>query len=442
MECSGFFVSFFDAKARLRLPAYIWGEGEEIDIASLPPMPLEPEGGPNSQAVFSKQTVITNGYWEQQKNRAHLVLMENGIDPMSSIVVPMVVQDRVVGTLEVQAHQNGAFDREHAVALEMAANLAAVAIENVRLIEVEARARSDAESANRMKDEFLSVLSHELRTPLNAMLGWVRILRSGNVDQERLDKALEIIERNTRQQSSLIEDLLDVSRIISGKMRIEDELVDIVQALEHAAEIVRPLAVAKGVAFEVQAASEPLYLRGDVVRLQQVITNLLQNAVKFTPAAGKISLRFGMETGEAVISVTDTGVGIDPEFLPYIFDRFSQADASTRRTNTGLGLGLTIVRTIVELHGGTTTAESAGEGKGASFTVRLPLANELYATDTSVPPIRANGSTGSLAGVKILVVDDDADGLAPLRIFLERGGERRHCRLGNRRSPASAGGRF
>ena len=420
MQCSGFFVSFYDARSHLRLPAYIWGEGEEIDIASLPPMPLGPDGGPNSQAVFSKQTIITNGYWEQQKNRAHLVLRENGIDPMSSIVVPMVVQDRVIGTLEVQAHQNEAFDREHAVALEMAANLAAVAIENVRLIEDEARARSEAESANRMKDEFLSVLSHELRTPLNAMLGWVRILRSGNIDHERLEKALEIIERNTRQQSSLIEDLLDVSRIISGKMRIEGELIDLVQALEQAAEIVRPLAVAKAVEFEVQAASEPLYLQGDVLRLQQVITNLLQNAVKFTPSGGKVALKFVIDGGEAVVSVTDTGVGIDPEFLPHIFDRFSQADASTRRTNTGLGLGLTIVRTIVELHGGTTTAESQGEGKGASFTVRLPLANELYATETSVPPMTTNGSTGSLSGVKILVVDDDADGLTPLRIMLER----------------------
>ena len=420
MDCSGFFVSFFDAENSVRLPAYIWGEGEEIDISSLPPMPISRGGGPNSQAVFSKQTVITNGYWEQQKERPHLVLMDNGVDPMSSIVVPMIVQDRVVGTLEVQAHRNGAFDREHAVALEMAANLAAVAIENVRLLEIEARARSEAESANRMKDEFLSVLSHELRTPLNAMLGWVRILRSGNVDRERLEKALEIIERNTRQQSSLIEDLLDVSRIISGKMRIENELIDLGQALQQAAEVARPLAVTKGVDFEVQTAAEPIYLKGDAVRLQQVITNLLQNAIKFTPPAGKVSLKFGIEDRHAVVTVTDTGVGIDPEFLPHIFDRFSQADASTRRTNTGLGLGLTIVRTIVELHGGTTVAESGGQGKGASFIVRLPLADEFYATDTSVPPVPTNGSSDSLAGLKILVVDDDADGLAPLRIMLER----------------------
>ncbi|HYJ91394.1 MAG TPA: PAS domain S-box protein, partial [Pyrinomonadaceae bacterium] len=419
MRCSGFFVSFYDAAAHRRLPAYVWGEGEEIDVASLPPMPITPGGGPNSQAIFSKQTVITTAYWDQQKNRPHLVLKENGIDPMSSIVVPMVVQDRVIGTLEVQAHENEAFNREHAVALEMAANLAAVAIENVRLIEIEARARADAESANRMKDEFLSVLSHELRTPLNAMLGWVRILRSGNVDQDRLEKALEIIERNTRQQSSLIEDLLDVSRIISGKMRIESELIDLVQSLGQAAENVRPLAVAKGVEFEVQVASEPLYLKGDIVRLQQVFTNLLQNAIKFTPGGGSVALKFATEDSNAVITVRDTGVGIESEFLPHIFDRFSQADASTRRTNSGLGLGLTIVRTIVEMHGGVITAESEGPNKGASFRVRLPLAEEFYKSDAS-PVVVVNGSSESLSGVRIIVVDDDVDGLAPLRILLER----------------------
>src|SRR5439155_4727614 len=309
-------------------------------------------GGPNSRAILAKQTVITNNYYDDQKDRPHVVLRENGIDPLSSMVVPMVVQDRVIGTVEVQAYQDRAFGREHAIALEMAANLAAVAIENVRLIETEARARAEAETANRMKDEFLSVLSHELRTPLNAMLGWVRILRSGNIDEERTSKALEIIERNTRQQSSLIEDLLDVSRIISGKMRIDHELIDMVQALEQAAESVRPMVLAKDIVFEVTQAYEPLYLNGDAVRLQQVITNLLQNAIKFTPSGGRVTLEYYRDVDHAVINVTDTGVGIEADFLPLIFDRFSQADASTRRSNTGLGLGLTIVRNIVELHGG------------------------------------------------------------------------------------------
>jgi signal transduction histidine kinase/FixJ family two-component response regulator len=350
-----------------------------------------------------------------------LILKENGIDPMSSIVVPMVVQDRVIGTLEVQAHRERAFKREHAIALEMAANLAAVAIENVRLIEIEANARTEAESANKMKDEFLSVLSHELRTPLNAMLGWVRILRSGSVDEVRTEKALEIIERNTRQQSSLIEDLLDVSRIISGKMRIDHELIDLVQSLSLAAESVRPLSVGKGIDFNIETASEPLYLKGDAVRLQQLFTNLLQNAIKFTEPGGKVSLDLAKTESEVCVSITDTGSGIDPAFLPHIFDRFSQADASTRRNHAGLGLGLTIVRTIVELHGGTITASSDGVGRGATFTVWLPLAEEFYRPESVAAPVTViKGHSNLLSGVKILVVDDDVDGLIPLRIMLER----------------------
>jgi PAS domain S-box-containing protein len=421
MDCSGFFVSFYDRERNLRLPAYIWGEGREIDVSQLPPMSVNDSGGPNSRAILGKQTVITNDYWEDQRKRPHVVLCENGVDPMSSLAVPMVVQDRVMGTLEVQAHKNRAFEREHAIALEMAANLAAVAIENVRLIQTEAKARAEAETANRMKDEFLSVLSHELRTPLNAMLGWVRILRGGNVDADRTVKALEIIERNTRQQSSLIEDLLDVSRIISGKMRIESEFIDLVPCLEQAAESVRPIAISKEIDFVVEAEREPLYLSGDAVRLQQLIINLLQNAIKFTSSGGKVELAWDREDSDVVITVTDTGIGIEKDFLPMMFDRFSQADASTRRNNTGLGLGLTIVRTIVDLHGGSITAFSDGPGTGAQFTVRLPLSQEYYKDEPSIPPAPlANGHSTSLEGVRILLVDDDEDGLVPLRILLEK----------------------
>jgi PAS domain S-box-containing protein len=420
MQCSGFFVSFYDAVKSARLPAFIWGEGMEIDVSTLPAMPVNEKGGPNSRAILSKETVITNNYWERQRNRPHVVLAENGIDPMSSLVVPMIVQGRVIGTLEVQAHSNRAYAREHAIALEMAANLAAVAIDNVRLIDTEARARAEAETANRMKDEFLSVLSHELRTPLNAMLGWVRILRTGNVDEQRMLKALEIIERNTRQQSNLIEDLLDVSRIISGKMRIENEMIDLVPFLEQAAESVRPIAAAKGVEYEISSAREPIYLNGDADRLQQVFTNLLQNAIKFTSAGGRVTLDWRRSASDIIIEVTDSGIGIETDFLPMIFDRFSQADASTRRHNTGLGLGLTIVRTIVEMHGGATLAYSEGPGTGARFTVRLPLAAEFYRDEPTLAPLSANGHSQSLDGIRILVVDDDEDGLGPLRLLLER----------------------
>jgi PAS domain S-box-containing protein len=419
MTCSGFFVSFFESETSLRHAAYAWGEGDEVDIAELPPMPLMPEGGgANSRAVFEKRTVITNRYWDEMKDRPHVVLRHNGRDPLSSLIVPMMIKDKVLGTLEVQAHEDEAFDREHAVALEMAANLAAVAIENVRLIETEAAMREAAEAANRAKDEFLSVLSHELRTPLNAMLGWVRMLKAGVLDAENSERALEVIERNTRLQGSLIEDLLDVSRIISGKMRIETELVDLVSLVETVSETIRPLAEAKNVSYSYESDEETVFLTADPVRMQQVVSNLLQNSIKFTPSEGKIRILIERRGGNAVLSVEDTGVGIEAELIPFIFDRFRQADASARRTFTGLGLGLTIVRNIVELHGGTVDVRSDGKDRGSTFTLTLPLAADFY---NSVDPGGSGKGAvgGSLVGKAILLVDDDAENLLPLKIFLE-----------------------
>jgi signal transduction histidine kinase/ActR/RegA family two-component response regulator len=405
----------------LRTAAYVWGEGEEIDTSLLPPMHITPEGGSNSQAILNKQTVVTNRYWDTMKNRPHVVLQENGIDPMSSLVVPMMVKNQVVGTLEVQAHEDGSFTPEHSIALEMAANLAAVAIDNVRLLETEALAREEAESANRMKDDFLSVLSHELRTPLNSILGWVRMLNKGGLTADQTSKALEVIERNTRIQSSLIEDLLDVSRIISNKMRIEKELTDLSTIAHTASEAIRPLAAAKNIEFRVETNREPLFTDGDPVRLQQLVSNLLQNAVKFTPVGGTIELTLERSDSEAVMRISDTGIGIENEMLPHIFERFRQGDASTKRGFTGLGLGLTIVRTIAELHGGDIAVESGGAGKGSTFTVRLPLAELFYASNGSRAKAAGDGPNGkTLSGIRILLVDDDADSLRPLQLFLQQ----------------------
>ena len=263
MPCSAFFVSFYDSQTSLRSAAYAWGEQGEVDISELPPITLTAEGGPNSQAVFQKRSVVVSRYMDVMKGRPHIIVQEDGVDPNSSLVVPMLVMDRVVGTLEVQAYADEAFTHDHVVALEMAANLAAVAIENVKLIASEVDLRNQAETANRTKDEFLSVLSHELRTPLNSMLGWTRMLRSGVLDEERIRKAIEVIERNTRLQIHLIEDLLDVSRIISGKMRIEKEPLDLVTVIREAVETTRPSVTAKNVAceFEAQARFFPSYQR-------------------------------------------------------------------------------------------------------------------------------------------------------------------------------------
>lgn len=420
MPCSGFFVSFFDPATSLRTAAFAWGEEGEVDVSELPPIKLTENGGPNSQAVFQKRTVVVDRYMEAMNGGPHYILQDNGKNPISAVAVPMTVMNRVIGTIEVQAYEPNAFGREQTIALEMTANLAAVAIENVRLIETEASARAEAEAANRAKDEFLSVLSHELRTPLNAMLGWVRMLRSGVLDKENAGKAYEVIERNTRLQSSLIEDLLDVSRIISGKMRIETELADLVTLVKTVSETIDPLAVAKGVTYKYASEPEVIFLNADGVRIQQVISNLLQNAIKFTPEGGHVSLSIQLDGDNAVMTVADTGVGIDEEFLPHIFDRFSQADASTRRNYAGLGLGLTIVRTIVEMHGGEIAVKSEGVNKGSVFTVTLPVAQEFYAGNGSNKELpRKPNYADELSGVKILLVDDNPDSLAALALFLK-----------------------
>jgi signal transduction histidine kinase/DNA-binding NarL/FixJ family response regulator len=232
-------------------------------------------------------------------------------------------------------------------------------------------AREEAERANRLKDEFLANVSHELRTPLNAILGWTQILRSGKLDSERAERALETIARNANLQIQLIQDILDVSRIVAGKLRIRLELVDPILVVQAAIEGVRPSADAKGVEL-VALLDASVRMKGDPERLQQVIWNLLSNAVKFTPQGGRVEVRVLAEESNLRILVSDSGEGISADFLPRVFERFSQADGSMTRRHGGLGLGLSIVRHLVELHGGSIRAESAGEGQGATFTVELP----------------------------------------------------------------------
>ncbi len=288
--------------------------------------------------------------------------------------------------------------------------------------------RSAAEHANRMKDEFLSTLSHELRTPLNAILGWSQLLRQGNVEPQELSQGLETIERNARVQTQLIEDLLDMSRIISGKIRIDIQRVLPIAFIEAAIRTIKPAADAKGIRLEQMLDPLAGPVSGDPGRLQQVIWNLLSNAVKFTPKGGKVQVVLERVNSHLEITVADTGEGIGPEFLPYVFDRFRQADASSTRKYGGLGLGLAIVKQLVELHGGTVRVKSPGAGKGASFVVHLPL-TIIHAPpdDTRLHPKTPSDEVRRakpvrLDGIKVLVVDDQTDAQELIRRVLEECG--------------------
>lgn len=425
MPCAGFFISSYDANMGRRIAAYGWGEGGEIDITTLPPMPISKNGGPNSQAILTGKTQVVNRYMELMKTRPHVILQENGIDPQASLVVPMIVMGRVTGTFEVQAYENGIFKPEHIIALEMVANLAAVAIENVRLLESEAYARQAAEMANHAKDEFIAVVSHELRSPLNAMLGWARILQNKKVQDVNIDQAVETIIRNARTQSKLIEDLLDTARISSGKLRLEMQPVKLLQIVEAVLDISKPAAEAKEITIKENFDSNMDFIRGDADRIQQIIGNLLSNAIKFTPKGGNIEVKIQSQETNALIVIKDSGTGISPEFLPHIFEQFSQSDPASTRRHGGLGLGLALARKLVEMHGGTISAESEGLGKGATFTVSLPLRSSQPFIDNVKSEKGKNMSNeGKLKNLWILIVDDEADARDMVSFMLQIHGGR------------------
>jgi PAS domain S-box-containing protein len=429
VPCVGIFISLYDEERDVRLAKYAWGDGQEVDVSTLPPMPVSAEG-PNSRAVRTGKVVITDDYWAlKQKGSGQkgvLVGPDNGLRPQSSLVVPMATMGRIIGTIEVQSYENRAYREEHITSMRMAANLAAVAIENMRLLQFEVRARTAAEESNRLKDEFLATLSHELRTPLTAILGWASMLRDGRLDEKTFRTAVEIIERNARTQQQIIDDILDVSRIITGQLRFDAEPTDLRRVVSAAVDTVRPAATAKSITLCTTYEPGVGPVMGEPRRLQQVVWNLLLNAVKFTPIGGEVSVHVDTDGTHVRVLVTDTGAGIRADFLPYAFDRFRQGDQSTTRTHGGLGLGLSIVRHLVEVHGGKVRAESEGEGRGSTFTVELPL---LRNADSAPRVEQTPGESASpfargeiLDGLRVLVVDDEQDALDLLKTVLERKG--------------------
>ncbi len=341
----------------------------------------------------------------------------------SAAGVPLLADKRLLGVLCVGTKRIQTITEDDLRFLSLVGDRVAVAIERIRLYNAERDARAQAEKANQLKDQFLATVSHELRTPLNAILGWARMLSSGRIDEGTSRHAIEVIERNARSQAQLIDDLLDVSRIISGKLRLNICPVEPLSIVGLAVDAVRPAADAKEIKLKTNFGPDVGTIPGDPDRIQQIIWNLISNAIKFTPNEGTVEVSVQRNKSQIEIVVADTGQGIHPEFLPFVFDRFRQADATVARAHGGLGLGLAIVRHLTELHGGKVYAESEGEGRGATFRVELPikLASVLDIDEKQdgedsdnphfdCPPL--------LRGLRVLIVDDEADSLDLMKTVL------------------------
>jgi signal transduction histidine kinase/ActR/RegA family two-component response regulator len=329
---------------------------------------------------------------------------------------------------EVTERKQAQEEKERLLLSEKAARLEAEKAQRLSadLLMREEEARADAEAANRLKDEFLATVSHELRTPLNSILGWSQLMRTGDLDEDSATRALHTIERNTRALAQIIDDLLDVSRIITGKLGLRVQSIELGPVVEAALESIRPATDAKNIRLEVSLDPAAGVVSGDSSRLQQIVWNLLSNAIKFTPSGGHVEVRLDRVGSNAQIEITDNGEGINAEFLPYVFDRFRQADSTFTRMHGGLGLGLAIVRHLVELHGGTVSANSQGRGKGATFAVAFPLLTTSACRGagfelTGVGNQPYSRPAEDLSGLRVMIVDDESDAREVIAAMLE------HC---------------
>jgi signal transduction histidine kinase/CheY-like chemotaxis protein len=361
-----------------------------------------------------------------QRLHGHLLAMPAPVTANSPVemqqsarISPLTYEGRVIGTLTIIEDVTERVMRE----AELQAQIEA----RSQLLASEKAAREEAERANRLKDDFLATVSHELRSPLTAMLGWANMLLTRELDEETRTKAIETINRNAQAQHQLISDLLDVSRIISGKLRLNIQMIELGPIIDAAMDSVRPAAAAKNIELESSIGGNVNLILADADRLQQVIWNLLTNAIKFTPKEGSVRLKAQkVESGELELTVTDSGIGISNELLPYVFDRFRQGDAATTKLHGGLGLGLSIVRQLMELHGGTVRVESEGADKGATFIVNMPISSVV--TDKNGAPsgqISYPDSIGfrtRLEGLRALVVDDEQDTRDLLKTMLGHNG--------------------
>ncbi len=386
--------------------------------------------GPSSVCFDGKPEVLANvaeilAESGPQRAREHVwFLHELGVS--SYICWPLFVRDRVFGSLvflnrDPERHY---LDSDVELAKDVAGRMA-TALDNVGLYELAQSERAKLQDANRAKDMFLATVSHELRTPLNAIVGWGQMLRSGGLTQETEQRAIDTIERNGRALAQLVADLLDVSRVVSGNLHVDEERVDLRAIVEAALDAARPAAVAGGIELAAELPERALQTVGDATRLQQVVGNILGNALKFTPGGGHVSVSLKASTDSARLVITDDGPGIAPDFLPVVFDRFKQATPSSHSAKRGLGLGLAIVKHLVELHGGSVTAYSEGLGTGARFEVNLPLVAHRDTGSPPSPPELAEAAPEALpalAGIYALLVEDDPDGCDLMQMMLRRFG--------------------
>jgi signal transduction histidine kinase/ActR/RegA family two-component response regulator len=408
-----------DGRSRVRafgeMVALLWAEGNQTAAIRLEQLWNDLQNA-HSFSLFCAYPM--NGFGGQKFAESH-----GGVCSVHSRVIPA---ESYAGLDDRDARLRAiARLQQKATSLEAEISERQLVEERLRLALVgEQMARAEAETANRMKDEFLATVSHELRTPLNAIIGWSHLIRSGSLDAATVTRAVETIDRNAKSQAQLIEDILDVSRMITGKLRLNNEPVDLSAVINAAIDSVQLALDSKDIELEVTLEPAARHTLGDASRLQQIIWNLLANAIKFTPSGGRIEVKVERAESNARIRVSDSGQGISPVFLPFIFDRFRQADGTTTREHGGLGLGLAIVRHLVELHGGTIKAESGGEAKGATFTIKLPLAPypqrqaRKKVTASLQPKKDSEFTSPALDHVRVLLVDDDPDTLQILTVIL------------------------
>ena len=364
--------------------------------------------------------------WQQRFWRSASVAADGGFE--SSATMPMLVEGAPIGVLTFHFTVPVNFDDEYQALLMSVAQHCAQALDRARLYESTQSARADAERANRIKDEFVSIVSHELRTPLNAILGWTTMLQRGTLPPEKSARALQSVHDNASRQARLIEELLDFSRVTSGRASLEMGRVDIRELMRGVVESMIPTAVSRAVELKLSSVP-PVDVRGDIRRLEQVFFNLIDNALKFTPDEGTVTIDVRIADGQVEIQVQDTGSGMDPEFLPYVFDRFRQADTATSRNHGGLGLGLSIARQLVEAHGGQISAKSDGKGHGSTFIVQLPIAVRMAEEGSDRKPAPESIAASEineprLDGLRVLVVDDELDAREIMAAALEASGAR------------------